>query len=89
MMLFVCNETTLKRLWQRDTDVRVEHIESYFSRPKSIDQWWLYNDVDYWQDFIKNAQNSDIIQKLESRSMLDNTTPAWKSPRTWKRVVRK
>lgn len=47
-MLFVCNVDTIKRLWKNDTDVRNEQFINYVARPKSIDEWWLYNDVHNW-----------------------------------------
>ena len=57
-MFFVCNVDTIKRLWKNDTDVRNEQFIDYVARPKSIDEWWLYNDVHNWGDYKKRLLTS-------------------------------
>ena len=79
---------TIKRLWMNDTDVRNEHFSNYVARPKSIDEWWIYNDVHKWHDYTKKIVNFETLQKMEDRSWRENSS-SWKIYRTWKRQVRK
>ena len=72
-----------------DTDVLSEHFVNYVARPKSIDEYCLYNDVYKWEDYTQNIVNFEVLQKMEDRSWRENSTAAWKLYRTWKRSVRK
>ena len=65
-MLFVCDEHTMKRLWQGDQDYRNDLPDGnpsggYLTLLVSLPSWWLFNDAYRWDDFTKDVKDFEKI----------------------------
>ena len=82
-MLFVCDEHTMKRMWQSDQDYRWDYPDGnpsggYLTLLVSLPIWWLFNDAYRWDDFAKQLKNFEKLFPLEAQSVQGNTGTAWK-----------
>ena len=89
--IFICDKTTIRHVWQSDTDVHSHAGRNSFTTViASTKEYGIFLDAypwdfgDHGNGFATRSESMQVVQALERRSELHNTHEDWKFFRRWR-----